>query len=183
MTKTHHFVEQIFSPKNYNAYQTLQTTKNELWKIVRLTSFQKPQLRSVLLFLSFHQRLLSFSLCYLYFTFFYCTSTQFTQFSGSFFHFYAFYLSEWTFPAVSMPVIFGCVFIFFQTQTSLPKQSTYAPVIVMGSGVSIMYVMALTLATELTGKYKVHVSCYYTNSNHTLLEDDRNLRAKTTSSL
>ena len=82
-----------------------------------------------------------------------------------------------------MPVIFGCVFIFFQTQTSLPKQSTYAPVIVMGSGMSIMYVMALTLATELTGKDKVHVSCYYTNSNHTLLEDDRNLRAKTTSSL
>ena len=44
---------------------------------------------------------------------------------------------------------------------------------------SIMYVMALTHATELTGKDKVHVSCYYTNSNHTLLEDDRNLRAKT----
>ena len=82
-----------------------------------------------------------------------------------------------------MPVIFGCVFIFFETQTSLPKQSTYAPVIVMGSGMSIMYVMALTLATELTGKDEVHVSCYYTNSNHTLLEDDRNLRAKTTSSL
>ena len=48
---------------------------------------------------------------------------------------------------------------------------------------SIMYLMALTLATELTGKDKVHVSCYHTNSNHTLLEDDRNLRAKTTSSL
>ena len=48
---------------------------------------------------------------------------------------------------------------------------------------SIMYVMALTLATELTGKDKVHVSCYYTNSNHALLEDDRNLRAKFTSSL
>ena len=82
-----------------------------------------------------------------------------------------------------MPVIFGCVFIFFQTQRSLPKQSTLAPVIVMGSGMSIMYIMALTLATELTGKDEVHVSCYYTNSNHTLLEDDRNLRAKTTSSL
>ena len=82
-----------------------------------------------------------------------------------------------------MPVISGCVFIFFQTQTSLPKQSTYAPVLVMGSGMSIMYVMGLTLATELTGKDNVHVSCYYTNSNHTLLEDDRNLRAKTTSSL
>ena len=82
-----------------------------------------------------------------------------------------------------MPVIFGCVFIFFQTQASLSKQSTYAPVLVMESGMSIMYVMALTLATELTGKDKVHVSCYYTDSNHTLLEDDRNLRAKTTSSL
>ena len=43
--------------------------------------------------------------------------------------------------------------------------------------------MALTLETELTGKDKVHVSSYYTNSYHTLLEDDRNLRAKTTSSL
>ncbi|CAH3154927.1 unnamed protein product, partial [Porites lobata] len=63
---------------------------------------------------------------------------------------------KWTFLAASMPVIFGCLIIFFQTQTSLSKQSTYAPVIVMGSGVSIMYVMALTLATELTGKYKVH---------------------------
>ena len=74
-----------------------------------------------------------------------------------------------------MPVIFGCVFIFFETQTSLPKQSTYAPVIVMGSGMSIMYVMALTFAMELTGKDKVR--CYYTNSNHTLLDDDHNLRA------
>ena len=92
-------------------------------------------------------------------------------------HFYAFYLSQWTFLAASLLVILGCVFSFFQTQTSLPKQSTYAPVIVMGSGMSIMYVMALTFATELTGKDKVHVSCYYTNSNHTLLEDDYNLRA------
>ena len=58
---------------------------------------------------------------------------------------------------------------------SLPKQSTYAPVIVMGSGMSIMYVMALTFATELTGKDKVKRN--YTNSNHTLLEDDHTLRA------
>ena len=68
------------------------------------------------------------------------------------------------------------VFSVFQTQTSLPKQSTYAPVIVMGSGMSIMYLMALTFATELTGKDKVR--CYYNyKSNHTLLEDDRTLRA------
>ena len=90
-------------------------------------------------------------------------------------HFYAFYLSQWTFLAASLLVILGCVFSFFQTQTSLPKQSTYAPVIVMGSGMSIMYVMALTFATELTGKDKVR--CYYTNSNQTFLEDDYNLRA------
>ena len=88
-------------------------------------------------------------------------------------HFYAFHLSQWTFLAASLLVIFGCVFSVFQTQTSLPKQSTYAPVIVMGSGMSIMYLMALTFATELTGKDKVR--CYY--SNHKLLEDDRTLRA------
>lgn len=62
--------------------------------------------------------------------------------------------TKWTFLAASLLVILGCVFSFFQTQTSLPKQSTYAPVIVMGSGMSIMYVMALTFATELTGKDK-----------------------------
>ena len=91
-------------------------------------------------------------------------------------HFYAFHLSQWTFLAASLLVIFGCVFSVFQTQTSLPKQSTYASVIVMGSGISIMYLMALTFATELTGKDKVR--CYYNyNSNHTLLEDDRTLRA------
>ena len=89
--------------------------------------------------------------------------------------FLLFHFSQWTFLAASLLVLFGCVFSFFQTQTSLPKQSTYAPVIVMGSGMSIMYVMALTFATELTGKDKVR--CYYNNSNHTLLEDDHTLRA------
>ena len=76
-----------------------------------------------------------------------------------------------------------CIYLLPDPNVSSQTVDIYAPVLVMGSGMSIMYVMALTLATELTGKDKVHVSCYYTNSNHTLLEDDRNLRAKTTSSL
>ncbi|CAH3154923.1 unnamed protein product, partial [Porites lobata] len=62
---------------------------------------------------------------------------------------------KWTFLAASLLVIFGCLFSVFQTQTSLLKQSTYAPVIVMGSGMSIMYLMTLTFATELTGEDKV----------------------------
>ena len=36
------------------AYQALRTKNNELWKTVRLTSFQKPQFQSVLIFFTFN---------------------------------------------------------------------------------------------------------------------------------
>ena len=53
----------------------------------------------------------------------------------------------------------GVVWSYFQT-TSI-RDSTYAPVVIIGSGMSIMYVMALTFITELIGENKVCVLRYH----------------------
>ena len=50
----------------------------------------------------------------------------------------------------------GAVWSYFQTFSI--RQSTYAPVVMIGSGLSIMYVMALVFITELIGENKVSVS-------------------------
>ena len=50
----------------------------------------------------------------------------------------------------------GTVWSYFQTFST--RQSTYAPVVMIGSGLSIMYVMALVFITELIGENKVSVS-------------------------
>ena len=55
----------------------------------------------------------------------------------------------------SLLVIGASVYYYFQT-TDL-KLSTYAPVILTGSGMSIMYVMALTFAAELVKADKVRL--------------------------
>ena len=55
----------------------------------------------------------------------------------------------------SLLVIGASVYYYFQT-TEL-KLSTYAPVILTGSGMSIMYVMALTFAAELVKADKVRL--------------------------
>ena len=47
----------------------------------------------------------------------------------------------------------GAVWSYFQTFYT--RQSTYAPVVMIGSGLSIMYVMALVFITELIGENKV----------------------------
>lgn len=52
-------------------------------------------------------------------------------------------------------MIGGAVWIYFQTPST--RQMTYAPVIIIGSGMSIMYVMALAFITELIGENKVSV--------------------------
>ena len=53
-------------------------------------------------------------------------------------------------------VVLGCaVWSYFQTLST--RQSTYAQVIVMGSGLSIMQVMALVFITELIGENKVGI--------------------------
>ena len=55
----------------------------------------------------------------------------------------------------SLLVIGASVYYYFQT-THL-KLFTYAPVILTGSGMSIMYVMALTFAAELVKADKVRL--------------------------
>ena len=47
----------------------------------------------------------------------------------------------------------GVVWSYFQTLST--RQSTYAPVFMIGSGLSIMCVMALVFITELIGENKV----------------------------
>ena len=49
----------------------------------------------------------------------------------------------------------GAVWSYFQTLST--RQSTYAPVVMMGSGLSIMYVMALVFITEVIGENRVSV--------------------------
>lgn len=50
-------------------------------------------------------------------------------------------------------MIGGVVWNYFQTPST--KQVTYAPVIIMGFGISVMYVMALAFLTDLIGENKV----------------------------
>ena len=52
-------------------------------------------------------------------------------------------------------MIGGAVWSYFQTIST--RQLTYAPVVIIGSGLSIMYVMALIFITELIGENKVSV--------------------------
>ena len=52
-------------------------------------------------------------------------------------------------------VMGGAVWSYFQSPST--KQTTYAPVIIIGGGMSIMYVMALAFITELIGENKVSV--------------------------
>ena len=60
------------------------SNKNELWKLVRLTRFQKPQLSSVpVFFKTAHPFFLLYLLCYLYLRFvFWAVFLCFTQFGG-----------------------------------------------------------------------------------------------------
>ena len=50
-------------------------------------------------------------------------------------------------------MIGGVVWNYFQTPSM--RQATYAPVIITGFGMSVMYVMALAFITELIGEDKV----------------------------
>ena len=52
-------------------------------------------------------------------------------------------------------MIGGAVWSYFQTISI--KQSTYAPVVIIGSGLSIMHVMAVVFIIELIGDSKVSV--------------------------
>ena len=52
-------------------------------------------------------------------------------------------------------MIGSAVWSFFQTISI--KQSTYAPVVIIGSGLSIMHVMAVVFIIELIGDSKVSV--------------------------
>ena len=49
----------------------------------------------------------------------------------------------------------GAVWSYFQTPST--KQTTYVPVVIIGGGMSTMYVMALAFMTELIGENKVSV--------------------------
>ena len=65
ITKSQLGVKQNMSPKHINI-SIVTNNKNELWKTVRLTSFQKPQLQSVSIFFKFvHPCFLFYLLCYL----------------------------------------------------------------------------------------------------------------------
>ena len=50
-------------------------------------------------------------------------------------------------------VIGGVVWSYFQTPSI--RQATYAPVILIGFGMSVMYVMSMAFVTELIGDSKV----------------------------
>ena len=50
-------------------------------------------------------------------------------------------------------MIGGVVWNYFQTPSF--RQATYAPVIIIGFGMSVMYVMALAFVTDLIGENKV----------------------------
>ena len=66
MTKSQPFVKHIImSPESY--INNVTNNKNELWKTVRLTSFQKPQLQSISIFFKFvYSCFLLYLLCHLY---------------------------------------------------------------------------------------------------------------------
>ena len=66
-TKSQLCVKQTMSPKHNINISIITNNKNELWKTVRLISFQKPQLQSVSIFVKFvHPFFLFYLLCYLY---------------------------------------------------------------------------------------------------------------------
>ena len=50
-------------------------------------------------------------------------------------------------------MIGGVVLSYFQTPST--RQATYAPVIIIGFGMSVMYVMSTAFVTELIGDNKV----------------------------
>ena len=60
---------------------------------------------------------------------------------------------QWSYLLAASLVIGGVVWNYFQTPSI--RQVTYVPVITMGLGLSVMYVMALALITDLIGENKV----------------------------
>lgn len=64
--------------------------------------------------------------------------------------------NKWSFLLAAFLVMGGAVWSYFLTVS--PNQSIYAPVVMIGSGLSVMYVMALVFITELIGENKVGVT-------------------------
>ena len=62
-------------------------------------------------------------------------------------------LLQWSYLLAASLVIGGTLWSYFQTPSI--RQATYAPVILIGFGMSVMYVMALAFITELIGENKV----------------------------
>ncbi|KAL9987823.1 hypothetical protein ACROYT_G002191 [Oculina patagonica] len=60
--------------------------------------------------------------------------------------------TKWSYLLAASLVMSGTVWSYFQTPST--RQTTYAPVVIIGSGMSIMYVMALAFITELIGENK-----------------------------
>ncbi|PFX17250.1 Major facilitator superfamily domain-containing protein 12 [Stylophora pistillata] len=61
-------------------------------------------------------------------------------------------LSQWSFVLAGSVVMAGAVWSYFQTPAT--RQLTYVPVAMIGSGLSVMYVMALAFIAELLGEDK-----------------------------
>ena len=62
-------------------------------------------------------------------------------------------LLQWSFLLAAFLVMGGVVWSYFQTPST--RQATYAPVIIIGFGMSVMYVMSMAFVTELIGDNKV----------------------------
>jgi len=62
-------------------------------------------------------------------------------------------LLQWSYLLAASFVMGGVVWSYFQTPAS--RQTTYAPVIIIGFGMSVMYVMSMAFVTELIGDDKV----------------------------
>ncbi|PFX23449.1 Major facilitator superfamily domain-containing protein 12 [Stylophora pistillata] len=60
--------------------------------------------------------------------------------------------SKWSYLLAGLLVMGGAVWSYFQTVST--RQSFYAPVVIIGSGMSIMHVMALVFIMELIGENK-----------------------------
>ncbi|XP_022787079.1 uncharacterized protein LOC111327216 isoform X2 [Stylophora pistillata] len=71
--------------------------------------------------------------------------------------------SKWSYLLAGLLVMGGAVWSYFQTVST--RQSFYAPVVIIGSGMSIMHVMALVFIMELIGENKVRfmrqISIYF----------------------